>query len=385
MSPLGDPVTRSSDRRGLVRSGPGAFAPALLEWFDRSARPLPWRVDPTPYRSWIAEVLLQQTRVEQARPYFERFVRRFPTVGALAVGTPDEVLKAWEGAGYYARARNLRAAAKIIVERHGGKLPSEPSELLELPGVGPYIAAAIGAIAFGQPVLALEANGLRVGARWTAESGPVRSTDARRRIEAALRHELPADRPGAFNEAIMELGETICLPRHPGCGRCPVSEYCRAFRELDDPGTIPAPAPKRTKRRIVGAMAAIEWHGRWLVQPRPSEGLLGGLWEFPGGKIEAGESPETAARRELREETGLSVRSLRPLGVVRHAYTHFSVELHLFLGRVSGGRPPAVRSPAVWLTPAEFEGLPRPKATIKAWERVGSAPRKFGAGSIEPP
>jgi A/G-specific adenine glycosylase len=345
-----------------------ARALALVAWFRAHRRPLPWRADRDPYRVWVAEVLLQQTRVAQAIPYYHRFLAEFPSLPALARASPEAVLKAWEGAGYYARARNLHAAAREILERFDGEVPRTAEELRTLPGFGEYIAAAVASLAFGERVPALEANGLRVLARWYLERDDPRRPAVRRILGARLARVMPARDPGALNEALMELGETICLPRNPRCDRCPVAAGCRARRELPDPGSIPAPRRRALRPRVRGAIVALSSGGRYLVQKRPERGLLGGLWEFPGGKIEAGESPEAAARRELREETGLEVGALEPCGVVQHAYSHFSVELHLFSGRAPvGARARAHRDPdRRWVTLAEFDRLPRPQATIKA-------------------
>jgi A/G-specific adenine glycosylase len=338
----------------------------LLRWFDAHRRPLPWRRDRDPYRIWVAEVLLQQTRVAQALPYYERFLDRYPTLDALAHASPASVLKAWEGAGYYARARNLHAAAREIVRVHHGRWPSEVEDLERLPGIGPYIARAVASLAFDRPVLALEANGLRVAARWWLERGDLRSAKVRGRLEQRLLEELPRARAGAYNEALMELGETICTPTLPRCDACPVANPCEARARLADPGSVPRPRRRGPRPHVVAAVAAIEHRGRWLVQRRPATGLLGGLWEFPGGKVEPGERPSAACRRELEEETGLRRVSLTYVGVVEHAYSHFSVTIHVFRGRMSGERPPRVPSAARWLTPAQFDRRPRPKATEKA-------------------
>ena len=360
---------------------PRALSPALLRWYRLRRRPLPWRVDRDPYRVWVAEVLLQQTRVAQAVPYFERFLRAFPTVTALARAPACRVLKVWQGAGYYARAHHLRAAAQQLVHERGGSLPSTSAELEELPGVGPYIARAVAAIAFGEPVVALEANGLRVAARWTREEGELRNPAVRARLERALESVLPPSDPGTFNEAVMELGETICRPIRPDCLACPVSFACRAFRELVDPGALPI-RPRRPRRpRIRAAVIVLEERGRWLVQRRADTGLLPGLWEFPGGRIERGESPEEAARRELYEETGLEAGGLTRLGSVRHAYSHFSVELHAFLGRPRG-RSPARTSPGRrWVTPLQLAHLPLPKATEKVVTLAVRAAGRASPGS----
>jgi len=344
---------------------PAEFTPALLRWYRLRRRALPWRLDRDPYRVWVAEVLLQQTRVEQAVPYFERFLRAFPTVTALARAPADRVLKVWQGAGYYARAHHLHAAARRLVRESGGRLPSAVPELEALPGIGPYIARAVAAMAFGVPVVALEANGLRVAARWTREEGDVRSPAVRARLARALDAILPRSDPGTFNEAVMELGEMVCRPARPRCRACPVAFGCRAFRELDNPGSLPVRAGRTRRPHVRAAVVVLEHRGRWLVQRRPATGLLPGLWEFPGGRVERGERPEDAARRELREETGLDVGRLTHLGTVRHAYSHFTVELHAYAGR-HRGHPGAGTGPhRRWVTPSELGRLPLPKATEK--------------------
>lgn len=329
-------------------------------------RPLPWRADRDPYRIWVAEVILQQTRVAQALPYYVRFVREFPTVGALASAPLDRVLKVWEGAGYYARARHLHAAAVWLVREGDGHVPTTVAELQQLPGVGPYIARAVAAIAFDAPVIALEANGLRVGARWIRAAGDARSGPNRHRIEAALFGTMDRLPPGEFNEAIMELGETICLPTSPRCGVCPVAATCRAFQELPDPGSVPSRRTAAPRPHVRASVVVLEdENGRWLVQRRPERGLLGGLWEFPGGKIHAPETPEEAARRELREETGGRAGPLKPVGIVRHGYSHFTVDLHVFRGPARTPRPSASATRR-WIRPEAMHRLAIPKATEKA-------------------
>jgi A/G-specific adenine glycosylase len=315
---------------------------------------------------WVAEVLLQQTRVALAIPYYDRFLRRFPNVGALAAAPMGRVLKVWEGAGYYARARNLHGAARMIVRDHGGRLPDQVESLEQLPGVGPYIARALASLAFGRSVLALESNGLRVAARWWLERGDPRVPSVRSRLARRLSEELPARRAGAYSEALMELGETICLPKAPRCEVCPVASFCVAKARLEDPGSIPRRRRPIARPHVIAAVAALEHRGRWLVQRRAPSGLLGGLWEFPGGKVEPGESPSEACRREIAEETGFSSVELRPVGEVRHAYSHFTVTIHVFAGRLSAAPLRRAARGARWVTPEEFRRLPRPRATEKA-------------------
>lgn len=371
-------------RSAAARPAPAAPGPAgaLLDWFRGHRRPLPWRAGADPYRIWVAEVILQQTRVAQAVPVFERFVARFPDVRTLAAADLYEVLKVWEGAGYYARARNLHAAAREVVHQRGGRLPDDVEDWEGLPGVGPYIARAVAALAFGRAVIALEANGIRVAARWTLERGDSTSAPVRRRLERRLSEHLPRGSAGPFNEAIMELGETICLPISPRCDECPVSGHCRAYAELTDPSELPRRRPGRPRPHHHAAVVALGWRGRWLVQPRPLRGLLGGLWEFPGGKIEAGETPAEAARRELKEETGLDAPALAPRGVVHHEYSHFTVDLHLFEGNLGPSARPRTPPSAEWLTPEEFDRRPRPRATVRALGRLrGPGAPSPGSGS----
>lgn len=303
--------------------------------------------------------------MEQAIPYYERFVRAFPTVRALAVAPLEDVLKAWQGAGYYARARHLHRAAQGLLTDHGGSLPVGVSELEELPGVGPYIARAIASQAYGTPVIALEANGVRVAARWAREEGDVRTGATRARLETVLRAVMPPGSAAEFNEAVMELGETVCRTVDPQCRECPVTQFCRAFRETDDPGLLPRRTAPERRPHVRAAVVALLDHGRWYVQRRPPTGLLGGLWEFPGGKIEPRERPQDAAVRELAEETGLSADLLRSRGVVHHAYSHFTVELHVFEGRLARGRRRARTADQRWVTPSELRHLAIPKATEK--------------------
>jgi A/G-specific adenine glycosylase len=358
----------------VARLETGQVAEALLAWYRARRRPLPWRTPVRdPYRTWVAEVLLQQTRVAQAVPYFEAFVARFPTVEALARARPADVLKSWQGAGYYARARRLRAAAVEVVHHHGGELPRTVPELERLPGIGPYTARAIAAIAFEEPVVPIDANVLRVVARWTREERDPAVPAVRAALAGHLERARPTHDAGAFAEGLMELGETVCLPRRPRCDACPVAFGCRAGRELDDPGRLPRPAARPRRPHVRAAVVAVARGERWLVQRRPERGLLGGLWEFPGGKIEGDERPVVAARRELREETGLVAGRLRSVGVVRHGYSHFSVELHVFRTETRGR---ALAGPGRrWATLEEITRLPLPRATEKIVEALRDGPR----------
>ncbi len=326
-------------------------------------------------------MILQQTRVAQAAPYFVRFLERFPTVRDLARAREEEVLKVWEGAGYYARARRLHEAARRLVDRWNARLPERVEDLEELPGVGPYIARAVASIAYGVPVLALDANGRRVAARLLADGTDPWTSAGHARLAEFLDGERPARSSGEFNEAVMELGETVCLPRRPRCGVCPLSDVCRG-RWLDDPGSIPARRP-RTRPHVVAAILAVAHHGRWLLQRRPPNGLLGGLWELPGGKVRSHETPRAAAARESREELGWVPRHLRKIGTVHHGYSHFTVDLHLFAAfptkRPSSGRWHG--TPRRWVTLPELEKLPIPRATRKMVPLLAAQQGRASRGS----
>jgi len=350
---------------------------SVARWFAEHRRPLPWRTGRDPYRTWVAEVLLQQTRVAQAVPYFERFVARFPSVASLAAASDGEVLKLWQGAGYYGRARRLHAAARAVVARYGGRLPASVEALEGLPGVGPYTARAIAAIAFDMRTVPVDANVARVASRWLREERDPARPEVRRALTRAMEEAAPPDDPAGFAEGLMELGETLCLPRRPRCDACPVAFGCRASREVPEPGSLPRRASPRPRPHVRAAVVAVRRRERWLVQQRSPTGLLGGLWEFPGGKIENGERPEEAARRELREETGVTVGRLVRVGIVRHAYSHFTVELHVFRGVVRSSPHESARRR--WATFGEIARLPLPRATEKILAALQGRPaRRLG-------
>jgi A/G-specific adenine glycosylase len=328
----------------------------LLAWYADHQRDLPWRHTRDPYHIWVAEVMLQQTQVATVIPYYERFLARFPTVRALAAASLDEVLKLWEGLGYYARARHLHAAARKVMSEFGGRFPLAMEELLSLPGVGRYTAGAILSIAGGQDVPAPDGNVRRVLSRvFAIKQDVTRGAESRRlwQLAASL---LPPGRAGDFNQALMDLGATVCTPRAPSCGQCPLAEACRAH-QLGREEAFPIRRPRRPVPHYKVA-AGVVWNGkgRFLIAQRRPEGLLGGLWEFPGGKPEAGETLAQALRRELREELGIEVAVGAPLTVVQHAYTHFRITLHAFHCRLVAGEPrPLECADWCWITLGDVE------------------------------
>lgn len=332
----------------------------LLNWYRGHGRDLPWRRNRDPYRIWVSEVMLQQTPVETVIPYFERFVKRFPNLRSLAKADLEQVLKLWQGLGYYARARNLHRAARQL-----RRFPKTAEEWRRVPGVGSYTAAAIASITFGDPAPALDGNVRRVMARLANEPYPL---DAR--ILEQLNKCIPRSAPGDFNQALMELGQTVCVPIRPRCPICPLASACQA-RRAGTADHIPARrAPKEIPHHQV-AVGVVWREGRVLVGRRPPEGLLGGLWEFPGGKIRPGEPAEACVRREVREETGCTVQVLAPLVTVKHRYSHFRVTLHALTCRYVGGRlRPRGTEALRWVHPDELQKLPMPAANVRILEAL---------------
>ncbi len=342
----------------------------LLGWFGGSARILPWRENRDPYRIWVSEIMLQQTQVQQALPYYERFLGRFPDVAALAAAPLDAVLKAWEGMGYYARARNLHRAAAEIVQKHGGKFPSQPDEVRQLPGIGPYTAAAILSIAFGRPEAVVDGNVVRVITRLTAMAEESKSAAGRKKIAAIAQGFLDPGRPGDFNEAVMELGAMVCTPKAPLCSTCPLAACCAA-RAQGDPERFPVKAAAKARPHHQIAAALIWRDGELLIARRLEKGLLGGLWEFPGGKQEGDEALERTVVREVAEELGIVVEAGRHYMSVNHAYTHFSITLHAFHCFYRSGEPACLGcSDWRWILPARLGEYAFPRANVKIIEKL---------------
>jgi A/G-specific adenine glycosylase len=337
------------------------FSDRILAWYDQAARRMPWRGHPDPYAVWVSETMLQQTRVETVIPYFERWMMRFPGIAALAEASEQEVLATWEGLGYYSRARNLHKAARVLVDKFAGTLPSDPAALRRLPGIGRYTAGAIASMAFGLDVPTLDGNIRRVLARLFDVSQPADAPAGEKLLWALAEEYLPAGRAGDFNQALMDLGATVCLPRHPTCLICPLSSLCRA-RELGIQEQRPVLKPRVEVPHYTVTAAVLQRAGTVLLARRPSEGLLGGMWEFPGGKVEAGESLEDCLKREMREELGVQVRVGQAFGVYRHAYTHFRITLHAFRCELVEGRPrPLQAAGLAWVAPADLGNYPMGK------------------------
>lgn len=337
------------------------IASRLLPWYARHARSLPWRGHPDPYAVWVSEIMLQQTRVETVIPYFERWMGRFPSLAALAAADEQDVLRHWEGLGYYSRARSLWRAARQVMQQHAGQLPRSAAELARLPGIGPYTAGAIASMAFGLDEPALDGNIRRVLARVFNVALPARSPAGERELWRLARQQLPPGQAGDFNQALMDLGAQVCTPRNPQCAACPLAGDCAA-RALGLQAERPVLTKKPPVPHYLVTAAVLRRDGSVLLARRPADGLLGGLWEFPGGKVEAGESLEQALARELREELGVQAAPGASLGMYRHAYTHFKVTLYAFECDLLQGEPqPLSASELAWVPPAALPAYPMGK------------------------
>lgn len=337
------------------------IAAKLLRWYPKHARPLPWRKDNDPYHVWVAEIMLQQTRVETVIPYYQRWMERFPTLASLARADQQEVLKVWEGLGYYARARNLHRTAQRVMLEHHGNVPNTVAELLHLPGIGRSTAGAIASISFNRDEPILDGNVKRVLARLMNYEKPVNEPTNQEELWKIAIELLPKGRAGVFNQALMELGETICVPRTPFCPQCPLNKSCASYEKgLQDQRPLRKVKPKIPHYEVVAAI--IRRKGKYLLTQRPEGKLLAGLWEFPGGKVEAGETLPVGLQRELCEELNINVEVKDCIGIYPHGYTHFTVRVHAFACRITCGRlKPREGQTIAWLSPDEFEHYPMGK------------------------
>jgi A/G-specific adenine glycosylase len=342
----------------------------LLSWYRINHRKLPWREHPHPYAVWVSEIMLQQTRVETVIPYFNRWMARFPTIKSLAAASQREVLALWEGLGYYSRARNTHLAAQIIMEELNGRLPADAAALEGLPGIGRYTAAAIASIAFGHDIAALDGNVRRVYARLFDVEDMLGSPASEKRFRELATAYLPSGHAGDYNQALMDLGATVCTPKTPHCDRCPLAELCLAnARGLQ--ADRPVRKPKQAVPHHLVTAAVIRRGGDVLIAQRPQDGLLGGLWEFPGGKVEQGEDLVTGLRREIREELDVEIEIIGSLGVYEHAYTHFRVTLHAFGCRLANGKPSPIAAVDLrWIAPGELGTFPMGKIDRQIADRI---------------
>lgn len=336
----------------------------LLCWYEKNKRDLPWRRDRDPYKIWVSEVMLQQTRVDTVIPYYERFLKRFPTPGDLASASEEEVIKAWEGLGYYSRARNLHAAVREVVSSYGGKVPEDREAMSRLKGVGPYTAGAVLSIAYNRRVPAVDGNVMRVFSRLFTIEEDITRTAVRRRMEALATELIPEDRPGDFNQALMELGALVCVPSSPSCDRCPLVRECQAHEQ----GRAKDFPVKRKGKAPVPVCVVFGWivddEGRVLFERRPKKGLLAGLWGLPTAEMERDDPPREKLKRYCAEK-GFPIEPGSVLGHVEHVFSH-----RRWQAVVVGGRALATDQPLPtgwrWAGEEERRSLALPKVYEKA-------------------
>ncbi|NWF53565.1 MAG: A/G-specific adenine glycosylase [Syntrophaceae bacterium] len=352
-----------------------AFQRALLRWYETHQRSLPWRKNGNPYRILVSEFMLQQTRVETVIPYYERFLKRFPSLRDLAKAPLQEVLKAWAGLGYYARARNLHEAAKAIVREWGGKIPRTKEELLLLPGFGPYTAGAVASLAFHQPVPALDGNAKRVLGRLFPEQCDFSRMSAKKQADEFLAGWIPPRRAADFNQALMDLGAMVCIPSSPRCTACPVFRFCATKGKI--------PKKKRVVRKVreeIWAVALVEKDGKFLLHRKEGRGLLSGLWQFPSvaveknqGKRGNSQDPGKLLEKYLREDFGLETRIKTSLPEQEHLFTHIHALMKPYLGSLAGTRPSFPNSGSLrWVGASAFSRYPISTAMCKIAALVGS-------------
>lgn len=353
-----------------VHANKAVIRRALLQWFRSNARSLPWRGSRDPYTVWLSEIILQQTRVEQGLPYFERFITAYPTVHELANAREDEVLKLWEGLGYYSRARNLLKAARVVASEWGGQFPREPEALERLPGAGRYTAGAIASIAFDVRAPLVDGNVSRVLARLFNLTACIDSAATKDLLWRMAGELVPRKCPGDFNQALMELGARICTPKAPLCDACPIRKYCEAHRTGTQAERPVRPAKKAVPHRRY-AVAIIEKRGKYLIAKRPSNGLLGGLWEFPGAENPAGHIHRDALARAMKDVLDIEVTPGERIGAVNHVYSHLRVTLHVFRCEYRSGAPiPRWHAEVQWAGKSQLGGYAFSKANQKIIELI---------------
>lgn len=336
----------------------------LLRWFDANRRDLPWReAKPrNPYHVWVSEIMLQQTRTETVKEYFRRWMEQFPTLQALAQAPEEQVLRAWQGLGYYSRARNLHKAARQVLMEYGGEMPRDAKKLQSLPGIGAYTAGAIASMAFGQKVPAVDGNLLRVLARLYGVEQDIASTVGKKTLTELAEASIPEARPGDFNEAMMDLGANVCIPKYPRCGQCPLAEECRAFQE-NRTDQLPVKRPKAPQKEFAAACGLVVRDGKFLLHKRPGKGMLASMWEFPMVL----EKTEEAARQGL--EKLLEGRIGEALWEHRHVFTHQIWTMKAYIledAKVPDGE-------YAFFSPEEWEQIPLagPHAKLAAFLKKG--------------
>jgi len=341
------------------------IAQKLLKWFQKNQRSLPWRKTNDPYAIWVSEVMLQQTQVNTVIPYYERFLKKFPNIESLAKSDSNQVLKCWEGLGYYARALNLQKASQIVMKQYSGQVPSDPSIFRQLPGVGDYINAAVQSIAFGQRLAVVDGNVRRVLSRLFEMKETVNESKHAKHYADKAQMLISKRFPGNYNQSVMELGALICTPKKPQCARCPISNDCQAF--IHDTISI---FPMRKKSAVIPTenwvAAIIQKDNKYLLTQRKAGGFLGGLWEFPGGKIKNNETKQNACLRHIKEQLQIGIHIKKHVTQIKHAYTHFKQNMDAFLCQYYSGTI-VLNGPSdyKWIDWSEINQFALPKSNLK--------------------
>lgn len=331
------------------------LAVQLLEWYDKNARDLPWRKDKDAYRIWVSEIMLQQTRVEVVKEYYKRWMERFPTLEVLAQASEQEVLNYWQGLGYYSRARHLLAGVREVCAQYGGKVPDNPAMIQRLPGVGEYTAGAIASIAYNRAAPAVDGNVLRIFSRLFCLDGDISKAATKREIYRLIQQQLPAQCPGDFNQALMDLGAMVCIPRRPRCTLCPLTNLCEAYaREVQD--TLPVRAPKKAPQLIVLAAGVVRRDGKYLVRQRAKTGLLAGMWEFPAIEVAEEEGAANRLKEELWHELRQAVYVKEKMFHYIHTFSHRQWDISFYQCEWLSGDELADK--ARWLSASELSTVP---------------------------
>ena len=350
---------------------PAIIRKRILAWYARNQRDLPWRRTRDPYRIWVSEIMLQQTQVDTVIPYYHCFLESFPTVADLAGAAMDEVLKVWENLGYYGRARHMHVAAGEIVHNLKGRFPSSAQELQRLPGIGPYTAAAIMSFAYGDCVPTVDGNVKRVLTRLFAITEAIEKGTTRRLVQGIAAELVPPGDSSSFNQGLMDLGATLCRPRRPSCENCPLRDLCLAFQR-----GIQETLPVKSKRaplphRVMTAAIVRDARHRLLIVQRPSLGLLGGLWKFPGGESGPREGLKQALERTVKDELGICIKAQEAIASVSHTFTHFRMTLHAWQCALIAGRPRALGCMDwQWITWKGLSGRPFSRVDRKVMEAM---------------
>ena len=321
--------------KNLKKVNKDQFCHDLIGWFNEEQRDLPWRKDQDPYKVWVSEIMLQQTRVDTVIPYFNRFIEQFPTVEALSEAEEEKVLKAWEGLGYYSRARNLHSAVKEVHEKYDGRVPNDPKEISTLKGVGPYTAGAILSIAYGIPEPAVDGNVMRVLSRILFITDDIAKAATRKIFEKAVRELISHENPSFFNQALMELGAIVCTPTSPSCLLCPVREHCIGFHEGVQNDLPVKTKGKKQREALMAAVVLTDGEGRTLIHKRAEKGLLANLWEFPNIEIVLPfDSEKKQLEETLKSDYGAEVEMGKMVGVIDHVFSHLIWKIHVYEGKL---------------------------------------------------